>query len=139
MGGRRKARETALQTLYNLDITGGRIEDAIRARVEDAKDASDPGYGADLVKGVAGNMAAIDGLIERSSDNWTIERMPVVDRNILRIAVFEICFSGDVPYKAVIDEAIELAKRYGSEESAPFINGILDKVRKEKYPDKAAR
>lgn len=137
MGGRRKARETALQTLYNLDITGCRMEDAIRARIEDTKDASDPsGYGADLVKGVAENMTAIDGLIEKSSENWTIERMPVVDRNILRIAVFEIFFTDGVPYKAVIDEAIELAKRYGSDESGPFINGILDKLRKEKYQDK---
>jgi len=143
MGGRRKARETALGILYNLDITGSggcRIEDAIRDRVEDSKDALDlGGYGTDLVKGVAGNMAAIDGLIERSSENWTIERMPVVDRNILRIAVFEMCFAADVPYKAVIDEAVELAKRYGSDESGPFVNGILDKVRKEKYPDKGAR
>ncbi len=140
MGGRRKAREAALQVLYNLDITGSGgcgTEDAMRARIVDTKDAFDPGgYGEELVEGVAGNMAAIDGLIERSSENWTIERMPVVDRNILRIAVFELCFAGDVPYKAVIDEAVELAKRYGSDESGPFVNGILDKVRKEKYPDK---
>ena len=90
-----------------------------------------------LVNGVIENRAAIDSLIEANSDNWTIERMPVVDRNVLRVAVYELVFRDDIPFKVAIDEAVELAKRYGADESGAFVNGVLDNVRK-KMQDKKA-
>lgn len=128
MNTRRKARETALQILYRMDINEG---------VADASDFEELTAGTEarrycesIVRGVSERKAEIDGVIEANSENWTMERMPVVDRNILRIAVYEL-FTKDVPYKVVIDEAVELAKRYGTEESGPFVNGVIDKVWKD--------
>lgn len=128
MSVRRKARETALQILYRIDISPG-------PPAEDGFDELLPGtearrYCETLVNGITSRLPEIDATIDRHSENWKVVRMGVIDRNILRIAVFELSYSKDVPYKVVIDEAVELAKRYGSEESGAFINGILDNVRK---------
>ncbi len=130
MNIRTKARETALQVLYKMDIADG---DA--TELEADKDGLAPGtearaYCDRLVSGVVAQMPAIDATIERYSENWKITRMPVVDRNILRVAVYELQNHADVPYKVIIDEAVELAKKYGSEESGPFVNGIIDRIRK---------
>lgn len=137
MNIRTKARETALQVLYKLDIAdGGASEDAsdfeaLTAGTEARR------YCESLVAGVRARRGEIDGIIEAHSENWTIERMAVVDRNILRVAVYELLFSKDVPYKVIIDEAIELAKRYGTDESGAFINGVIDKVRKDGAPERS--
>jgi len=80
------------------------------------------------VKGVYKHREEIDGLIKKYSEHWRLERMAIVDKNILRSAIFELMFCPDTPVKAILNEAIELGKKYGSEKSAPFINGILDKV-----------
>ncbi|MBI5491604.1 MAG: transcription antitermination factor NusB [Deltaproteobacteria bacterium] len=130
MNVRRKARETALQVLYKMDI-----EESTAEPVESDMDELAPGtearrYCEVLVRGVIEKKKVIDGIIEGCSENWTIERMPVVDRNILRIAAYELENCREVPYKVIIDEAVELAKRYGSEESGAFINGVLDNIRK---------
>ncbi|MBI5237997.1 MAG: transcription antitermination factor NusB [Deltaproteobacteria bacterium] len=119
MNERHKEREKALQRLYNADIS------------DNMPDAGElKGYGLTLIEGVLERKGEIDSQIEASSDNWTIGRMPVVDRNILRIAVYELRYCTDIPYKVAIDEAVELAKRYGGEGSGAFVNGILDKVHK---------
>ncbi len=128
MSVRRKARETALQILYRIDISPG-------PPAEDSFEELLPGtearrYCEMLVFGVTSTLPGIDATIDRHSENWKVGRMGVIDRNILRIAVWELLYSKDVPYKVVIDEAVELAKRYGSEESGAFINGIIDNVRK---------
>ena len=123
---RRKAREIALQTLYQLDIANG--EDVGKA--EEAAEVSDDdrAFSALLVRGTRENIAAIDEVIGKCAEHWSIKRMAVVERNILRLAVYELCYQKETPYKVVIDEAVELAKKFGSEDSGGFINGILDRV-----------
>ena len=89
-----------------------------------------PAYLQDLVRGVASHLEELDALIVRYSEHWRLERMTVVDRNLLRLAAFELLFKkGRVPPKVVINEAVELAKRFGSEDSSAFVNGILDQIR----------
>jgi len=133
---RRKEREKALQTLYMLDIAGGsgRAGGAggksdIRATPFSAGEAAS--YGSTVSEGVTRNLKEIDRLVDRASENWSLLRMAVVDRNILRIAVYELLYHSDVPNKVVMDEAIELATSFGAENSASFINGVIDKVYKE--------
>lgn len=129
MGSRRKAREVALQVLYQLDMTEGSVEDILKAfwegfnLPEDIRD-----YSGRLVGGVYQHLGEIDRWIGSASENWSLKRMSIVDRNILRLGVFELVFSEDIPFKVAIDEAVELGKRYGTAESGAFINGILDKV-----------
>lgn len=88
-------------------------------------------YAEELLQGIYQHKEEIDNLIQSHSSNWKMERMAMVDRNLLRIAVFEICFSqGQIPPNAAINEAIEIAKKYGTTESAAFLNGILDEIAK---------
>ena len=133
MSSRTKARECALQALYQLDTSGGTPEAALAglfAHFEDADsaDAADRRFAEQLVRGVQGERPAIDELIQRYSQNWKLERMARVDRNILRLAVFELLRRGDVPVKVTLNEAIELGKKFGSEESSAFVNGVLDRI-----------
>lgn len=130
MSVRRKARETALQILYKTDISEGRAGEGVLEFDTLVQGTEARRYCESLVNGIAAKRDEIDGIIEKHSENWTVERMAVVDRNILRIAVYELLYSEDVPYKVAIDEAVELAKLYGTDESGAFINGIIDKVRK---------
>ncbi|HXO19469.1 MAG TPA: transcription antitermination factor NusB [Thermoanaerobaculia bacterium] len=97
-----------------------------RKRVEDAFR-----YAQALVDGTVENREQIDGLIRGQADNWRLERMPAVDRNILRLAVYEMLFETDIPKLVVVDEAIELAKKFGSEQSGRFVNGLLDGLLKQ--------
>jgi len=133
---RRKARETALQILYKMDIAGPQadIEGDMEALAHGTEARR---YCESLVGGVRAGLSSIDAAIEEHAENWKVDRMAVVDRNILRVAVYELMSRPDVPYKVIIDEAVELAKRFGSEDSGPFINGIIDRVGKalrEKQP-----
>ena len=88
-----------------------------------------PAYLRELVAGVASHQEELDALIVRFSEHWRLERMTVVDRNLLRLAAYELLYQAKVPPKVVINEAVEMAKRYGSEDSGAFINGILDQIR----------
>ena len=130
MGLRRTARELALQCLYQIDQGGDPESDiaAMRRNFEVNRKAAD--FAQELVSGVRKNFAEINSLIVEHAVNWRLERMLVVDRNILRIAVYELAFCTDVPPSVVINEAIEIAKKFSSTDSASFINGILDSVRK---------
>jgi N utilization substance protein B len=130
MGIRRKARELALQALYCMDMTGDTSEEMLQRFC----DHYNPPVKArpfflELIRGVNGSRAFIDQLIERFSRNWRLSRMSCVDRNIMRIAAYEMLFCGDIPAKVSINEAIDIGKKYGTEESGAFINGILDSVR----------
>jgi N utilization substance protein B len=130
MGIRRKARELALQALYCMDMTGDTSEEMLQRFC----DHYNPPVKArpfflELIRGVNGSRALIDRLIERFSRNWRLSRMSCVDRNIMRIAAYEMLFCGDIPAKVSINEAIDIGKKYGTEESGAFINGILDSVR----------
>jgi N utilization substance protein B len=132
-GPRRMAREAAVQILYALDASGA-TDDAAIAHAIHAYwahlEGPAPGraYADELVRGVMARRDAIDETIRGANPNWRIERMARVDRNILRVAAHEIADVGDVPANVSIDEAVELAKRFGSEESPAFVNGVLDKV-----------
>ncbi|MBI5644115.1 MAG: transcription antitermination factor NusB [Deltaproteobacteria bacterium] len=140
MNIRRKARETALQVLYRMDIAEGVNSEAYESELEGLAPGTEARrYSDALIKGILDKKAEIDSTIESHSDNWTIDRMGIVDRNILRVAVYELKYSPDVPYKVIIDEAIELAKRFGSEDSGAFINGIIDKIRRSLEKPHAAR
>ncbi|MEE8186000.1 MAG: transcription antitermination factor NusB [Thermodesulfobacteriota bacterium] len=129
MRTRSKAREAALQTLYKLDMMGGDINKIIE-KVKDGLEINKSGkeFYESLVRGIRDNINEIDRLIEEFSENWSISRMAVVDKNILRLAMFELRLSTGTPYKVIINESIELAKRFGSEDSGAFVNGILDRV-----------
>ncbi len=131
MGVRRKSRELALQALYQADMSAAPALDNLAvlcANFEFSRKALP--YGRELVEGVVANLAAIDSIIEESAVHWRMPRMSCIDRNIMRIAVYEFRFLDDVPAGVAINEAIELAKRFGTEDSPAFINGILDAVRK---------
>lgn len=132
MGKRRRSREFALRVLYQLEISK---EDIPRTIVQQREHLS-PGDESDefaerIVEGVRKNGPEIDQLIHRYSENWRLDRMNLIDRNILRMAVFELLYCEDIPPKVTLNEAVELGKKYGSEESGSFINGILDRIRNE--------
>ena len=149
MGSRRRGREVALQILYQVDVQE-RLTDAeamalfwrhFASRDEQPEpDARDPhdsddddarGFAELLVRGVREHLAEIDALLARASRNWRLERMARVDRNLLRLAAWELMRAEDVPAKVAINEAIEIAKRFGTAESPPFVNGILDRCLEE--------
>jgi len=129
MSMRRRAREIALQVLYQLDIDPGAPEKVLALHWENFQ-PSEPAreFCQRLVEGVLAHQPEIDRLIEENSENWTMKRMAVVDRNILRLAAFELRYCPDIPFKVTLNEAIELAKRFGADDSGAFINGILDKI-----------
>jgi N utilization substance protein B len=129
LGRRRKSREFALQVLYQLDITK---EDALKAFPQSREHFSpkegNHGFAERIVLGVLEHRQEIDRLIKRYSENWRLERMTIIDRNILRMAIFELLYCEDIPPKVTLNEAVDLGKRYGSEESGSFVNGILDRI-----------
>ncbi len=129
-GDRRRSREYALQLLFQLDIAPADIESAVEAfwngkRVTDAVME----FADRLVQGTMTRRDAIDSIIAGCAYNWRLSRMAVVDRNILRMAVYEFLCETDTPRVVVIDEAIEIAKKFGNDESGPFVNGLLDAIR----------
>lgn len=120
-----------MQVLYQSESTGQTVGDAfelIRENLQANKKAVS--YAQELIEGVKDFQAEIDGHISEHSTNWRLERMTCVDRNILRIAVFELLKKQDIPVSVVINEAIEVAIRYSDEDAPPFINGILDSLKK---------
>ncbi|HWW54412.1 MAG TPA: transcription antitermination factor NusB [Acidimicrobiales bacterium] len=126
VGSRREARERALSLLYEADAKGI-APDAVLADLPVAPD----GFAANLVTGVGHEQVRIDELISRFAVDWAIERMPVVDRTLLRIGVYELLEHDDVPTGAVISEAVELAKAYSTDESGRFVNGVLGAIANE--------
>jgi N utilization substance protein B len=133
MGTRRKAREIALQVLYQLDVQEQLSDEQALALfwAHFEGDQSSREFADRLVRGVRAHLAELDELLGRASRNWRLERMARVDRNLLRLALFEIKYSSEVPAKVALNEAIEIAKRYGTAESPAFVNGILDRCLRE--------
>ena len=152
MPARRKSRQRALQVLYMCDLCGMDAEQALRVfldhlyyaeREEESGEdiVRDPELDAfmeSLATGTAANLASLDELIAGHAEHWRLERMPRVDRCILRMAVYEMRDIGTPP-PVVIDEALELARRYAGEEAIPFLNGVLDAIRKSLFPEAAAQ
>jgi len=129
VGLRREGRELALQTLYALDLNPMEVRESLRQLRENARvQASVRTFAEELVTGVMENRVVLDRKIDEQSKNWAITRMGRVDLNILRIATFELLCRDDIPKNVTINEAIEVAKRFGTEESPAFINGILDEI-----------
>jgi N utilization substance protein B len=148
VGVRRKAREAALQILYSFEFEPTSVALAVARYWDQFPAARDPlesadgapevdsprttqevrGFATQLVQGVLEHRGDIDARIRDASTNWRLERMALVDRNILRIAAYELLWMEDVPRKVSLNEAIEIAKRYGTEDSSAFINGLLDRI-----------
>jgi N utilization substance protein B len=137
--GRRRARELVLQALYDADLAGLAPDKALASLQaalldddgtlgEGSLAVDETGFAMGLARGVQGQMERIDALIEEASLNWRLVRMPVVDRNILRLACHELLSCHDIPVSVTINEAVELAKRFGGDDSRAFVNGILDRV-----------
>jgi transcription antitermination protein NusB len=137
MPARTKARKRALEVLFEADVRGVPVLDLLSERLVDRE--TGPGarppisaYAADLVRGVMTRLDEIDSLIAEHAEGWTLDRMPAVDRNLLRIGVYELIWLDDVPDGVAISEAVLLAQELSTEESGPFINGILARLAAEK-------
>jgi len=132
MRRRTKARECALKILYAIDITKGDIEERIKDFWENNETVNHEihEFTEYLVNGTTKNQKLIDSVITKYAANWQLQRMAAIDRNILRMAAFELLFAAEIPPKVSINEAIEIAKRYGDKDSGKFVNGILDKINK---------
>jgi len=134
---RTRARESALQYLYMMEVRGHEAEEELDAFVEHQTKASrDPrgrgeiaAFTKELCQGIPENRLELDQWIEAIARNWRLDRMALVDRNVLRLALYELIFHPDTPYKVVINEAIEIAKRFSTAQSGSFVNGILDRAR----------
>lgn len=136
MGIRREGRELALQALYSMDLNPLEMRTTLQLFRENVKTKGNVrAFAEDLVAGVITHRQEIDRLIEEKSKNWAISRMGKVDLNILRLAAFELNYRNDIPKNVTINEAIEVAKKFGTEESPSFVNGILDELASD-VPDK---
>ncbi|MEW6188671.1 MAG: transcription antitermination factor NusB [Actinomycetota bacterium] len=124
---RRKARRMALEVLYQREITGSSLREIIKNRaLAGEKPLSE--FSLRIIEGVAKHQKHMDEMIEGYADNWALERMPPVDRNIIRMGIYEMIYESDIPFSVSINEAVELAKAYGTEDSSKFVNGILGRI-----------
>lgn len=129
MGKRRRARELALLLLYQREFQKGDFEAILGAFwKEHPASAEVREFAENLVRGVQENQKFIDGRISKVAEHWSLSRIALVDRNILRIATYELLFREDIPPKVALNEAIELAKVYGAADSSKFVNGLLDQI-----------
>ena len=131
MGARSKARKRALDMLYAADLRGESATDALERAIE-AGEGPTNAYTASLVRGVMDNVARIDELLADFSEGWTLERMPAVDRNVLRLGVWEILYADDVPDAVAVSEAATLVRELSTDDSPSFVNGILGAIQKQK-------
>jgi len=125
---RRESREKVFQTLFMMDALGVGPDEAIPLFASTSDPPSDPDYYAGAVRGVWDRREEIDSLIGEAAEHWRVERMALVDRNILRLGAYELSAGSDIPFAVAINEAVELGKRFGAEDSGAFINGILDRI-----------
>jgi N utilization substance protein B len=131
MGARHSGREAALQMVFQLEASGAPADEVValfwRSFDADADPEGRP-YADEIVRGVAGLKTELDAMITAASANWRLERMTRVDRNILRVGAWELAHRPDVPGVVILDEAVELAKTFGSEGSGAFVNGVLNRI-----------
>jgi len=133
---RRRSREYALQILFQLELTGNNLSDQVLDEFwEDNKEDDEvKNFTYDIVSSTLENLETIDRTIQKAAEHWVIERMAAIDRNILRAATYELLYRADIPSAVAINEALEVAKKYSTIDSASFINGILDKIAAEALP-----
>lgn len=140
MASRTRSRQRALQILFLWDARHQPVDDAINAYYDTLYSEEKPErdeFVANLVRGTVGNVEDLDALITKHAEHWRVERMPAVDRNILRLAVYELTHGG-TPAAVTIDEALELARKFSNEESVQFVNGVLDAIHRERGAGGAA-
>jgi N utilization substance protein B len=131
MGARRKARELALQMLFQHDMSGNATDMIIDTFEELQKSKPNTReFATKIFRGTVEHMPSIDEMIQNQAENWRLSRMAAVDRNIIRMSIYEFMHENDTPKLVIIDEAIEIAKKYGTQKSSQFINGILDGILK---------
>ena len=136
MSSRRRSRELAVQALFYMDIRKNSSEERLKLFADHfIASEKPPPFFEEIVRGVINMGAEIDSIIKRFSSKWKLDRMPCVDRNILRLAVYEILYCDEVPAKVSINEAIDIGKKFGARDSGAFINGILDSIRIEHEKD----
>jgi len=136
MGNRRLSRELVIQFLYLTEMNEGNLADQLKQFWENHSCQEDiQSFTENILNDIFDHKKDIDGKLEKYSDNWALSRMTVIDRNLLRMAACELMYSKSVPPKVAIDEAVEIAKKFGSEDSPNFINGVLDRILKELKPD----
>jgi len=137
MRKRTRAREFALQVLYQIEVSripvAACLDDFWKNR-ETAPEEAIRAFTESLVRGVVAQQDEIDKVIGEAAENWHLNRMAVVDKNILRLATYELLFMGDIPPKVSINEAIDIAKKYGDQDSSKFVNGVLDKINRTNAP-----
>jgi transcription antitermination factor NusB len=138
MRRRTLAREHALKILYQIDITHRELELILIDywKMEEVKDEEVMTYAKTIVQGVLKELTILDEKISKYATNWQLKRMAVIDRNVMRIGLFELQYTTDIPPKVAINEAVELAKKYGDLESSKFVNGILDKIHKKEIVER---
>jgi transcription antitermination factor NusB len=133
------ARECALKILYRIEISKESVDSSLKdfwSKAAGSVDKETHDFVEVLVKGACENVTAIDEIISKYTDNWDISRMAVIDRNIMRMSVYEMLYRNDIPPNVSLNEAIELAKKYGDVDSGKFVNGILDKIKRVGLKDK---
>ena len=132
MGKRRRAREEALKIIYQYDLSREDIEEILQSYWSHNSLSGDiVSFADEIVKGTVEHMKEIDQTIEKHAENWSLERIGMVEKAVLRIAIYELIYRDDIPPKVSINEAIEIERKFGSEDSTSFINGILDKVKRD--------
>ncbi|PKQ10368.1 MAG: transcription antitermination factor NusB [Actinobacteria bacterium HGW-Actinobacteria-9] len=125
---RTRARKQALQILYQREITGEKVESILESGSYNREDGEPSDYSRQLALGTEAALAQIDAMLAEISEHWTVSRMPLVDRNILRLAAYEILHVNEVPASVSINEAVEMAKTYGGDDSSKFVNGVLGRM-----------
>lgn len=135
---RTKARELALQALYAMDLMGRWNEEIDEGLLERDRWPSSADHADRILQGILEHRVSIDEAIEGHADHWSVSRMNLIDRNLLRIGAYELLFCEDVPMKVSINEAIELGKLYGTRETQRFVNGVLDRIARQKSTVKKA-
>ena len=131
MGGRRLSREMGLKALFQIDLANTNIEETLIQTFENGEFSDEvKEFTLILVKGVMSNLVEIDKAVNNYTNNWSLERITNIDRNILRMAIYEILYLKNIPKSVSINEAVELAKKYGTKSSFSFVNGVLGKINK---------
>jgi transcription antitermination protein NusB len=129
MGARHSGREAALQMLFQMEASGASADDVVTSFWKSFEaDPEGRSYADEAVQGVAGTLPALDAEIAKASIHWRVERMSRVDRNVLRLGTWELMHRRDVPRAVILDEAVELAKAFGTDESSAFVNGVLNRI-----------
>lgn len=133
MGNRRRAREYCLQILFQIDFSLLKLKEVLdQFWIDNSSPGEIKEFTTKLAEGCVRNIKEIDALIEGHSTNWKLSRMATVDRNLLRLATYELIYLDEIPASVTINEAVEIAKKFGTEDSSSFINGILDNISKDK-------